>query len=61
MSQILRFGICMHTKQTKGWANRSTWNTTEVNFLLKLIASYCKKKGALWKSYHDTWKLYGQT
>ena len=31
------------------------------SFLLKLIASYCKKKTAFWKPYHDTWKLWSQT
>ena len=32
-------------------------NTTEVHFLLKLIASYCKNKTAFWKPYRDTMKI----
>ena len=29
--------------------------TTKSCFLLKLITSWCKRKPAFWKSYHDTW------
>ena len=30
-------------------------------FTFYWIASYCKNKRALWKSYNDTWKLLDQT